>query len=413
MAIRKFNEQIGNIPDEFLNKGKPAENFREMNRLGGRSIQLLRQIKEKESNLNKAELEQIAKDTVYNIFLNDYKYDIRDSIVIDAHIVSEYSRDLKQDVKPGLNKQGISRYKEEHAEDTELLDEIDKRDIVNALTQGFSLDFQEHIIMSTENILPQEIAQDYIEFLNKSKKTHDFAPSEMVENVEENFQYAQFEGKNSINYVGNHPVGNWHVNAFGTSLIILIHEILKGVFEILAIPSLKNYEQDPNQKAKQREALDMITDSFYREHFGLKHGSQLVSRFKAFISDLENNLIKQGKILQRNPNIVIYLLSSFYSEDAKVFLNVTESLFQAEAATKVSMDYFSEKYMEIYNSLKEPQEEDQDDFITRMITSNKIKEEPTKTTSNLDLDTILDKISKSGEGSLTSEEREYLSNRKI
>lgn len=397
--------EIGNIPEDFLKKGMPEEDFRQMVQLGNRSIAIMRDIKEKESHIPRSQLEETAKEVVYKIFMEEYHYDIKDAVDIEAHIVSEYSADLRHDVKQGMKNREISRFKRENEEDTELLSDIQKRDIVNALTAGFSLDFQENIINSESDLLPPQILRDYMEFYDNSQKTHKVAPEQYTEDVP--MEQVMFEGKNKITLVGD----KYKVEAWSTSLLILIHEVLKGLFETIAQASLVG-KDTPEQKTKQAFMLNEITDSFRAESKSLKHGSQLSKAFKEFFANLENKLIRDGKIYAKNPHLLIYILDQFYVLPAEQFLALSEKIFQDNEAEK-PYEFFSDMYMQLLQAEKgEEEAPETDDFLNRAIGTTPTAK-PVNTPLKFNLDNILDKISKGGVESLSKEEKEFLDSKKI
>ena len=163
MKIKKFNafnEDLtdAGIPKDFMKKageGKPTPSMGEFMQGGMESFRIINTVKEKESEYTDEQLKQIALDTVKKLFsgtkvidINEVNFDLKIMPLPDPRNIEPES-DMKRGTVAGYNDEEFTQKRDE--EDEEIKPEIDKRRIINALTQGFAMASQEDIIMSDEN----------------------------------------------------------------------------------------------------------------------------------------------------------------------------------------------------------------------------------------------------------------------
>lgn len=404
MNIKKFNmfnEDLSDsgIPKEFMDKakeGKPTPSQQEFMRAGMESFQIINDVKRKESRYSNEQLEQIALSTVKKLFANNKAINI-DDVNFDLEIkplpppphMDRPETSMKRGVKKGMNDED---FKEEREKETdENKSEIDKRRIINALTQGFAQASQEDIIMSDENELPSELFQDYFRLMKVTHNTHWTIPEELESDTDTKFKMYIPLGRNEVIY--NEESGTYTIKAEASILIVLIHEMIKGMYELLAMFG------QVGKTAEELEKVYKLTDTLAMEDEGLKFGPEMIRELRTFYNNLEDKLIKNGKILQKN-DILALLLAKLYMLPAREFVSICEQLFSQDE-TKKPYDFFAKMYLEsIGNETKDIQPEIKKESPRAKPVSNKAK--------ILNIDDILDKISATGYDSLSQEEKEFL-----
>lgn len=385
-------KDIDGIPEDFIKKakeGKPVPDMRELMKAGQKTFQVLNKIKNKESMYSNSELEELAVDTVRKLFKNkeiDFSnFNIDASIIPlpNPHTASQ----LKTGTSPGLSDEDYKEKRDELSDDEKA--EVDKRRIINTLTQGFSMASQEDILMDDNVDLPSEIFSDYFDFMKVSHDTHWTIPDEMINDTESAHQMAIPLGRNKISY--DKESGKYTIKAEASILILLIHEIIKGIYEIISFHGIAG---------KSKEELENIfkfTETYKHETEGLKMGPALVRAIREFYNELENQLIKEGKITQKR-DILATLLGMLYTYPAESFLKITERLFDPEKKDQ-PFDEFKKLYLTaIDQDFQETEQEDDEEI------------EIPQTSVKLNMDDVLDKLSSVGFDNLTEEEKDFLKN---
>jgi hypothetical protein len=348
------------------------------------------EIKQKESEYTNDELEEMAIQTVNNL-MSKKGIDLSE-IDIDAKIIPiptnpREAEQIKRGTQAGFTEDEYKEKKEELPSDEQQ--EIDKRNIINALTQGFALASQEEILLSDDENLPSEIFEDYFKFMKVALDTHWQIPTEISDDASKLHNMAVPAGSNHI----KHEKGRYKVYAEGVILLILVQEIIKGIYEIFSFHGL-------GDKSKE-ELKDMFkfTDTYKQEVEGMKYGPAMVRHIKEFYNDLENKLIKDGKINEKN-DILETILAMFYTYPADKFIEITAKLFGSDKSNQ-PFDEFEKLYLTAIDS--DFAQKQNDEPVEQEVP----KEQPKK---ELNLDDIIDKAKDVGYDNLSPEEKAYIDN---
>jgi len=390
-----FNEDLtdAGIPKEFMDKakeGKPSPDDEDFIKSSMETGKLLFDIINKENQYTKDELKSFAIKTVKTLFskssvinMDDINFNLTISDMPDPRNPRN-TGNMKGKTRAGYNDEDFTTKKNEEPE--EIRPDIDKRRIVNALTQGFALASQKDVIMSDDNSLPAEIFQDYFKLMNLSTKTHWTIPEEFLKNPQFTHDMGGVAlGKNEIEY--DEETKKYTVSAKGVILIILVHEMVMGVYEIIALHS------QAGKTAEELERIYKLTDTMSMESEGLRYGTEMVTHIREFYDNLEDKLIKEGKITKKQ-DILASLLATFYRYPARDFVSLCERLFSLDDSKKPYQE-FGDIYMDIIEALD----------------GNKSKEVVNpKAKATYNMDELLDKISSDGYKSLSPEEKEFLKN---
>lgn len=261
-----------------------------------RSQQLLGQISQAEQN-HREELEQLA----VNIVKEAYPVIEYAGIEIDAQIV-----DMGQ-----INLQNFGD--EEDNDDLEKTPESIKRRIINGITQGSSFRgayvfmlFQEHL-----NDLNPELVEKYKEILDLSFGIFDndeavalmlalLAQKQKIEGGEADASYDEDTGVLTI-------------TARALNFPMLVHEIVKGLYEIV---SLQGFGPD---KEKNKQIVQKV-DKLQNEPED--------SRYGKFIYDAINSLYTDSSF--DDPRIREFLFSEIYKLSDDQFMNFIENSINNE-----------------------------------------------------------------------------------
>ena len=393
-------------------------------------------------NFTDDELKQIATDIVRKIFegtalvkkgvsFDDFKFDLE---FVREHQEQE---DMKKNIPLAPKK--------EKEEDESVKVEIDKRKLINALTQGFSIQSQARMfdedVDEIVNQIDRELFNKYFEFMTKALEGHKYMDLDMFREIMFQFQKMQEEQPEdeekitppgmivpSVMNVDNEG-GQVTIHVKAVCLILMIHEMVKGIFEVISHFGFSGMELETLKKVKSK------TESLYNEQEGFVYGPILVQIFKDFYFEVENHLIKRDVITEHDTTMMYSLLRDLYDPTitpSTKFIEIFEGIFNTEldqelwpieevaemyktivetevdseethATDAFRQDYYEqgdEEYGDYAGA--ETGEEPEEDEISRIIARSKGEENmPT-------LDELLDKIGEYGIESLSDEERMLL-----
>lgn len=284
-------------------------------------------IEREESTLNKEDLYKLAKDIIKDEFFKESKIINFDDIIWDLELVPMHK------AMTHIKKSGFKHSNEPIKK--EFDDEVKKRDVINTITQGTAKKAQEYLykFSDTHDVskynVPQKLIPMYFNFMKNALNTHHMVDLEAMEN-------SPASGISFIKWDGETPI----VVAKGTNLIILLHEMIKGINELFSYHGLP----------KDKETLDYVnkkTSTWHHESEGLKWGHILVEKFDLFFDEVENMLIQENVITSKSNEMKIILLSNFYSLDAKLFITYCDAIFKS--IVDKPYDYFKNVYKSYIN----------------------------------------------------------------
>ena len=172
---------------------------------------------------------------------------------------------------------------------------------------------------------------------------------------------------------------------------ILVHELYKGVMEYVSAHGLPS---DPDMA---QEVIGM-EDTLPAEIWDLRLGPVIWEKFLEVYPEDFFNTDEQKRIKN-------YFYFKFVSLEAEEFLKLAKEILSGSQEGKNQVKKMIDG---IVNQLKQEDYEDASGEITQ--TPDTSDDTTTQTEPELDMDTILDKINKSGMGSLTKAEKDFLYN---
>ena len=179
------------------------------------------------------------------------------------------------------------------------------------------------------------------------------------------------------------------IKAKGLMFPILVHELYKGVMEYVSAHGLPS---DPDMA---QEVIGM-EDTLPAEVWDLRLGPVIWEKFLEVYPDDFFDSEEQKRIKN-------YFYFKFVSLEAEQFLSLAKEILSGSQKGK---DQVKKMIDEIVNQLKQEDYED----ASGEVSTPPVVDTPTDEEPQLDIDTILDKINKSGMDSLTKAEKDFLYN---
>lgn len=281
---------------------KSAENLKNM--LKGKSfmeasmnsVQFLQQIKEIEKPYIK-ELETIAEIVIKET------YPIVDEMGINL--------DLKIETSGNFNLDQSESEDDVDLEDVSLKTGVDKRRIINGITQGASIRGTGAYYLFRELLddLDKSLVDKYKELLKVAYGIYDDdnAIAMMLAMMSQNA--GMQGGESSADW--NEETEELEVKARAVCFPILLHEAVKGLYEII---SMQGFSKDPE---KNKEIVGKV-DKVQNEPEDLRYGK--------YIYDALNNILNKYTPGRDISNIREYFFAEIYKLPDKEFLDLIESL---------------------------------------------------------------------------------------
>lgn len=413
MVLAEGLEDNPGLPAYNKLKAKlPAPNMGQFMSLGAEGASLMGQIAQAEQNtFTDEELAEIAKDIVRKV--------IEGSAILKKGVsFDDFTFDIKfvrdgEDLGSDVNKAPTG---EEETEE-EITLAISKREIINALTQGFGITSQERMFDEDMNEvvdkINSELLQKYFRFLKVTLDSHKYLDREQFRGIMQSLQReldnAKEQGERpssggiavpsrvEVEYVDGLPVIK--VEAF--NLILAIQEMVKGIFEVISLYSFSTRDKETKKRIYAK------TENWFNEQQGFVYGPMMVEIFKEFFRAVEDYLMEKNIINEYDDSMILNVLNALYYEEItpdEEFIEIFSLIFNEEVDKSM---WPIEKVATIYKEIieekgfysHEPGEDYEDEGIKGYSVSK--KEVPT-------LDELLDKISEFGMKSLTDEEKELL-----
>lgn len=292
-----------------------------------------------ENKLDKENLYQLAKDVIKYNFFDEKGLNINfDSIQWDLDISNNVTKSKKQ-IYPK-----ISNIEDKYKKD------IDKRNNINKLTQGFAKKSYEYLYnFENENSIDgygidKNLYYSWISFMRLALKTHDL-PLEIL-------SQQPATGSMHIQWIDDEPV----IVCKAINFIILLHEMIKGIFELISFHGLSN-------DSKTQKYVDDSTSSWQNELVDFKDGDLYVDKFVNFFNNIENDLLKEGNITKKDKTMIMILLTNFYTLDNDKFLKYYDSIFNTKNINNEIKDYFKAIYLNnIENNINNEDDFDNIDY---------------------------------------------------
>ena len=324
----------------------------------------------------------------------------------------QFDAKLEKPNMSGMQKQPKKKKKEPEFPNFELEDEAakrlqkldlekQKRRFINSLIQGSAK--KAHYMYHLVNEKLNEINPDLIGLYSIVMSVNDlmyWVMPDMEGMISGGGAEQAMAGKEELDLETNPPT----IRAKGLMFPILVHELYKGVMEYVSAHGLPS---DPDM------AQDVIgsEDTLPAEIWDLRLGPVIWEKFLEVYPDDFFDIDEQKRIKN-------YFYFKFVSLEAQEFLSLAKEILSGSQTGK---DQVKKMIDDIVTQLKGEDYEDASGetksvpdipgFEGTMDSLDDITIRPTnKPTQDLDMDTILDKINKSGMDSLTPKEKDFLYN---
>jgi len=287
----------------------------------------------------------------------------------------------------------------EEFEDFDL--EKQKRRFLNQLIQGASKKghYMFHLVEEELNNISPDLINLYGVMMSINDLVYWIMPDQTTMMMAQSGQ--SIAGKEEIDPDTDPPT----VKAQGITFPVLVHELVKGVMEVLATQGLPD---DPNQAQRVMDSEDTLV----AEVWDLRLGPVIWEKFR---ESYPHDLLQDDKREIQN-----YLFSEFASMEAKDMFAIAKKILSGgdegkEELERIVKGIISQMNEEDYeDSMENFNDDDGDTAVMGSDTGGDVlgtldvpKSDETK---EYDVDDILDKIGRSGMSSLTKEELQFLRN---
>ena len=267
--------------------------------------------------------------------------------------------------------------------------EKQKRRFINSLIQGSAkkAHYMYHLVNEKLNDINPDLIGIYSIVMSVNDLMYCVMP-DMEGMISGGGAEQAMAGKEELDLETNPPT----IRAKGLMFPILVHELYKGVMEYVSAHGLPS---DPDMA---QEVIGM-EDTLPAEIWDLRLGPVIWEKFLEVYPDNFFDVDKQKRIKN-------YFYFKFVSLEAQEFLNLAKEIL---SGTQKGKDQVKKMIKDIVNQLKQEDYEDVSGETPEPIDIPTTTVQPTQD-QDLDMDTILDKINKSGMDSLTPKEKDFLYN---
>jgi hypothetical protein len=123
--------------------------------------------------------------------------------------------------------------------------------------------------------------------------------------------------------------GNPKINAIGVDFPMLLHEAVKGIYELIAAAYLPS-EDAEEKEIKKAKVVKMATTSFEDEAEDFRYGPYIAGALRDFINDCEGS--------DRYPNMREYVFGRMVLLDAKEFLSLMKLILEKKDSAKKQIE---------------------------------------------------------------------------
>lgn len=198
----------------------------------------------------------------------------------------------------------------------DVMDEVKKRKIINSITQGAGFNSHGiHHLSGFFNDVAPDLKKMYDDFDAKSKKNMGI----FLENTDKIFNKKNRQSFEKDNLLGKYTLrytdGKWKIDATALIFPVLVHEIIKGVYELISLHGL------PNDKKTIQTVYNHV-ESTKDEHEDLFYGIKLYSIVRDMIH------IRYPDQINEFPQIFEYFLQEIYQKPAPEFISIIENIIK-------------------------------------------------------------------------------------
>jgi len=232
-------------------------------------------------------LSELAKDVVYEAY--PYLESNKDTIEIDAKIVpqGEVQDALKSDDEDEVSLKCM-RQNEEEQMMADIEADMKKRRIINSITQGGAISSKTAHYLKQEylDVIGDDLSDKYRDINQASLDMIDFVVSQGKQN-------AQQMGGNKEASVGAESVfydfekEKWIIKARAINFAVLVHEIVKGMYEIIGLFGFNDLERG--------EKVVGQVDKMKNEPEDLAYGQLISKNLFDIINKLDSNVTPEER----------------------------------------------------------------------------------------------------------------------
>tara|TARA_R110002012_G_scaffold257529_5_gene437780 strand:+ start:679 stop:1992 length:1314 start_codon:yes stop_codon:yes gene_type:complete len=379
IASQRFKDVIQKVKDATGVENIDPQTFMSLQPM---LMQAARRIMEIESQ-NKNTLENLAVELVVNemgIPEGDLQFDAR----LEKPNISGMQTKPQKKKKKELEFPNFEM-EDEAAKRLQKLDlEKQKRRFINSLIQGSAkkAHYMYHLVNEKLNEINPDLVGLYSIVMSVNDLMYWIMP-DMEGMIGGGGAESAMAGKEELDLETDPPT----IKATGLMFPILVHELYKGVMEYISAHGL------PSDPEMADEVIGM-EDTLPAEVWDLRLGPVIWEKFLEVYPDNFFDMEEQKRIKN-------YFYFKFVSLEAEEFLKLAKEILSGSQKGK---DQVKKMVDDIVKQLKQEDYEDVSGEISEP------EPTPVDTSQELDMDTILDKINKSGMESLTKAEKDFLYN---
>jgi hypothetical protein len=386
IASKRFQDVVNTVKHYTGVRNVTPDSFMQLQQMLMGAVQRIFQIE----GQNKQQLEELAVKIV-----REQLSIPEDALQFDAKIVGMGEIDMSG-MNPGGNQQQQQQQQnaeEEAAEEFEDFDiEKQKRRFLNQLIQGASKKghYMFHLVEEDLNSIDSELINLYGVMMSVNDLVYWIMPDQTTMMMAQSG--SGMAGKEEVDPDTDPPT----VKARGITFPVLVHELIKGVMEVLATQGLPD---DPRQAQMVMDAEDTLV----AEVWDLRLGPVIWEKFR---ESYPYELMEDDMLEVQN-----YLFSEFARMDAKELFRLSKNILAGNEEGKEGLRNIVKG---ILDEMKKQNYEDSDmgsDYEEEVMTvgpADDTEPTPTQPSIELDMDDILDKIFSQGMDSLTREEKAFL-----
>jgi len=386
VASKRFQDVVNTVKNYTGVRNVTPDSFMQLQQMLMGAVNRIFQIEAQ----NKQELEELAVKIV-----REQLSIPEDALQFDAKIVGMGEIDMSG-MNPGGNQQQQQQQQnaeEEAAEEFEDFDiEKQKRRFLNQLIQGASKKghYMFHLVEEDLNAIDNDLINLYGVMMSVNDLVYWIMPDQTTMMMAQSG--SGMAGKEEVDPDTDPPT----VKARGITFPVLVHELIKGVMEVLATQGLPD---DPRQAQMVMDSEDTLV----AEVWDLRLGPVIWEKFR---EAYPYELMQDDMLEVQN-----YLFSEFARMDAKELFRLSKNILAGNEEGKEEIRNIVKGIIQEMQKQSYEDSDTENDYESEVMTAGPVDDTPTTQTQpslELDMDDILDKIFSQGMDSLTREEKDFL-----
>jgi hypothetical protein len=386
VASKRFQDVVNTVKNYTGVRNVTPDSFMQLQQMLMGAVNRIFQIEAQ----NKQELEELAVKIV-----REQLSIPEDALQFDAKIVGMGEIDMSG-MNPGGNQQQQQQQQnaeEEAAEEFEDFDiEKQKRRFLNQLIQGASKKghYMFHLVEEDLNAIDNDLINLYGVMMSVNDLVYWIMPDQTTMMMAQSG--SGMAGKEEVDPDTDPPT----VKARGITFPVLVHELIKGVMEVLATQGLPD---DPRQAQMVMDSEDTLV----AEVWDLRLGPVIWEKFR---EAYPYELMQDDMLEVQN-----YLFSEFARMDAKELFRLSKNILAGNEEGKEEIRNIVKGIIQEMQKQSYEDSDTENDYESEVMTAGPVDDTPTTQTQpslELDMDDILDKIFSQGMDSLTRAEKDFL-----